>query len=76
MLLLLCSGSQVTVRVQLEREDDDILPEVVAPFFPLVSSGIQYFSFCKVTLIVSLHCRNVRKDGGLSSGIQAVTRKC
>ncbi|XP_065882563.1 U5 small nuclear ribonucleoprotein 200 kDa helicase-like [Dysidea avara] len=28
-------GSQVTVRVQLEREDDDLLPEVVAPFFPL-----------------------------------------
>ena len=32
-----CRGSQVTVRVQLEREDDDLLPEVVAPFFPLVS---------------------------------------
>ena len=26
----------MTIRVQLEREDEDIAPDVIAPFFPLV----------------------------------------
>ena len=26
----------MTIKVQLEREDEDIAPDVIAPFFPLV----------------------------------------
>ena len=36
LLFIPCSGSQVTIKVQLEREDEDIAPDVIAPFFPLV----------------------------------------
>ena len=36
LLFIPCSGSQVTIKVQLEREDEDIVPDVIAPFFPLV----------------------------------------
>ena len=35
----LCSGDQVMVSVQLEREDEEeVSPYVMAPFFPQVSS--------------------------------------
>ena len=35
------SGSQVTIKVQLEREDEDIAPDVIAPFFPLVCVNVR-----------------------------------
>lgn len=31
------SGSQVQIAVNLEREDEDVSPHVIAPFFPQVS---------------------------------------
>ena len=35
-----CSGDQVVVSVQLEREDDEeVSPFVMAPFFPQVRNG-------------------------------------
>ena len=36
LLFIPCSGSQVTIKVQLERENEDIAPDVIAPFFPLI----------------------------------------
>ena len=30
----------MTIKVQLEREDEDIAPDVIAPFFPLVCVNV------------------------------------
>lgn len=34
--MIYSSGSQVTMEVQLKRENEHIAPDVIAPFFPLV----------------------------------------
>ena len=50
------------IAVNLEREDDDVSPHVIAPFFPQVSVVIK----CFIVIAGILSHRNGRKDGGLS----------
>ena len=59
LLFIPCSGSQVTIKVQLEREDEDIAPDVIAPFFPLVCIPSHVLNVYTSSCIVYLCVYNV-----------------